>query len=435
MTKVELKETISCGKKFRIEVERERLDTEMTTSLKKIKHQVQIPGFRKGKAPESLISKRFGSLIREEAIKDLIPKVLQEVFEEQGIKPIGEPEISDFTFEEASPITFNVTVEEIPQIDILGFERLKVAKEIFEVTDEDVDRSLERLRHMHAQRTEVDREAQEGDILVVNLQKMDVSGVPIIGEKIDNHVIALDGYSTPSGEFDKQVLGMKKGETRMVRFTYDESIKNPDLVGRTESYSVKVVNIIENRVPELNDEFAKTVGDYGDLNDLREKTRQNLRARSELYAEKKLEFSLINEFIKEYPFEVPNSLVEKVLQSELGNERNSEEGKDLDEEAFRAKARPDAVRAVQTFLILDSIKDKKNIEVTKEEINEELNQVAKENDLAPTELRRNLIRDGRFENFKKDIANHKAYAWMKEVASVAVEIVKQKPEESKVIQP
>ena len=108
MPKVEIKETIGCKKKLNIEVENERFDVELKSALKKIKSEFQIPGFRKGKVPESLLLKRFGNFVREEAVKDMVPKVLNDVFKEQGIKPVGEPEITDFKFDETGPITFTV---------------------------------------------------------------------------------------------------------------------------------------------------------------------------------------------------------------------------------------------------------------------------------------------------------------------------------------
>ena len=435
MSKVEIKETIGCKKKLGVEVESERLDSQMGATLKKMKKEIQVPGFRRGKAPESLLLKRFGSVVREEAIKDMIPDVLQEIFNEQGIRPVGEPEISDFNSDEAGPITFTVTVEEIPKIDITGFEGLRVTKEVQEVADEDVDNYLERIREMKAERNEVDREAQAGDILVVNLQKLDSSGVPIIGEKMEEHIISLDGSGTPSQEFDEQVTGMKKGESKAVRFTYDETIDNPDIVGRTEAYDVEIVKVIENKMPELNDDFARSFGDYADFDDLREKARDSLANQYELSAERKLEHDLIEEFVKQKPFDVPNSMVERVIRSEFENTKKTYGDRPFDEEAYRSRIRPDAVRAVQTFLIADAVKQEKGIDVTQEEVSESLNEIADISGNSVQEVRRNLIKEGRFESFKNDVTQKKVYDWIREVAEINVETVKRKSMESNIITP
>ena len=249
MSKVELKETIGCSKKFKIEVDSERFDQELSLTLKKIKRDVQVPGFRKGKAPEEFLLKRFGDYIREETVKDLLPKVLQDAFKEQGVSPIGEPEISELNIDDSGPISFYVKIDELPEIDLAGFEGLKVVKEIHEVTDDNINASLDRLRNMRAERVEVERAAQQNDILVVNLQKLDSEGAPLPGEKIDNHILILDGHGTPSVEFDKQIIGMVKGDKKTVTFTYDDTISSPELVGTTESYDVELVKVVENRVP------------------------------------------------------------------------------------------------------------------------------------------------------------------------------------------
>ncbi len=435
MPKAEIIETVGCKKKLNIEVENERLDVELKSALKKIKSEVQIPGFRKGKAPESLLLKRFGNIVREEAVKDMIPKVLKDVFEEQGIKPVGEPEITDFKFDETGPITFTVTVEEVSRIDISGFEGLKVTKEVREVTEDDIDNYLERLQQMNAERKEVERGARDGDLIVVNLQKLDSSGVPIIGEKIDGHVISLDGYGTPSPEFDRQVLGMKKGNSKKVQYTYDETIKDPDLIGKTEAYNVEVLQVIENKLPELSDDFAQSLGDYTDLNDMREKVRDNLVNQHEFTAGRKLQSDLINEFVKQNPFEVPPNMVGRVIQSELENARKNSPEQSIDEEVYKAQIRPDAVRAVQTYLIIDAIKEEKGIDVTKEELEERFDKIAESTDKSASEIRRNIIKEGRFDAFKNDIAQEKVFNWIEEVANIKVEIFKPKPEETNIITP
>ena len=433
MPKSEIKETIGCKKKIRVEVESERFDNELALTMKKLKNKVQLPGFRKGKAPEALLLRRFGKAIREEAINDLIPKVLQEVFEEQGINPVSEPEISGLKYDEGTPVVFTVSIEEIPTIDISGFEGMKITKEVTEVTEEDVENYLEQLRRMRAVRTEVDRATQEGDILVVNLQKLDSSGVPLVGDKMEGHVLALDGRSTPSPEFDKQVLGMKKGDAKTVRFTYDESIGNSDLVGKTEAYDVEIVQVIENKIPELDDEFVTSLGQYKDINDLREKTSELLAMQSGHMAERKLRNDMINEFVKSNPFVVPDTMVERVLQSEIENSRKNNPDQPLDEEVIRTQIRPDAVRAVQTYLILDAVKKERGIDVTKEEITERINEIAASTGKDAKELRRSFIKDGRFESLKDEIAQKKAYDWIIEAGNVKEKTVQHKPHESNII--
>lgn len=423
MATVEVKETTGCTTVLAVEVEPERVDDQVNATLRRMKQQVQIPGFRKGKAPESMIMKRFGGLVREEAVKDVIPAVLQEVFAEKDITPVGEPQISDFVFGDDGPMTFTVAVEQMPVLSVDGFEGLAVTKEVVAVTDADVDNYLDRLRQSKAEQVDVDRPAQKNDLLVVNLQKLDSSGVPVIGDKMEGHMIALDGQGTPSPEFDEQVIGMSAGDSKTVRFTYDDSIGNKELVGTEEAYEVEVVKVVENRLPELDDAFAKDMGEFSSLDEFREKTRESLAAHNDMMAERKLQETMITEFVKAYPFDVPQSMVERVIASEMENARRYYQGQEFDEQGFRDRMQADAVRAVQNYVIGEAVKEQKQIEVTKEEIDDRLEKLASMNDQSARDVRRELIKSGRFESFRNDIAQEMVYTWMKEAVAITEETI------------
>ncbi len=433
--KSEIRERVGCSRKLHIEVERERFDEEIKIALKNIRKDVQLPGFRKGKTPEDMLLRRFGDAIREEALKGMIPKVLQEAFEAEGINAVGEPALSDLQVEDNAPISFDVTVEELPQVDIEGFNGLEVTRKVFEITDEDIDASLDRLRTRYAEQEEVDREVRDGDIIVANLQKLDESGVPIIGEKLESRVLHLDGISTPSPDFDRQVVGMKKDDRRKVQFTYDETAENPDLAGTTDGYEVEVLRVFENRKPELTDEFAQSLGDYTDLADLREKTRVGMVRYHDNASERMLRSALIEEFVRQNPFEVPNSMVERVIQGEVRSIKAQYPGQDVDEDALRSKMRPDAVRAVQTYILLDTVKEKQEIEVNREEVDAYIEKDASERGVNARELRRFYIKEGRLDDLKNEIAQEKAYDWIKSVASIKDETVTREAPQSRIIAP
>jgi len=382
-----------------------------------MKHEVQIPGFRKGKAPETLIMKRFGGAVREEAIKDVVPAVLKEILSEKGITPIGDPEITDFVYEESGSLKFTVSVEELPVVDASRFEELEVTRETLEVSDADVDDYLTRMRESRAVREDVDRPAKENDILMVNLQKLDSSGVPIIGEKIENHIVSINGKGTPSPDFDRQIVGMSKGEKKAVRFTYDESINNPELVGTEDAYEVELLRVIENRVPELDNDLAKAMG-YEDVDTLRTKVRESIAFQNDMNAERKMREDLIGEFVKENPFDVPEAMVRRVIDSELEDARRYSRGKSFDEEAFRNRMRADAVRSVQTYIAIEAVKKARGFEATTEEVSDRLERIAALQGKNAREVRRDMIKSGEFESIKNEIAQEKAYEWIKSVAKV-----------------
>lgn len=433
--KSEITECAGCTKKLHIEVERERFEQQVIATLKNVRKEIQMPGFRKGKAPEEMILRRFGASVREEAVRDMIPKVLEDAFAEQGIKPIGEPHLSDLRLEEDGPVVFTVTVEELPEIDLGGFTGLAVTKDVVEVADADVDASLARLCRMRATQEEVDREVRDGDIIMANLQKLDAGGAALIGERMENQVIHLDGRSTPSPDFDRQVMGMKKGETRNIQFTYDESIGNPELVGTTEGYAVEVTRVFENRIPELNEEFAKSLGGYADLADLREKTHAGLARQFEGMSDRKLRGTLIDEFVRQTPFEVPNSMVERVIHSEIERLKEQYPGEAINEEEAHSQMRADAVRAVQTYIILDAVKESQGFEISRDELNARIDEMAAARNANPKELRRTFIKEGRYDELRHEIEQDRAYEWMRSAASVKEVVVPREAPESKIVTP
>ena len=414
MSKVEVKETVGCKTTMTVEVEPERVDSKIQATLDRMKREIQIPGFRKGKAPGDLIMKRFGKVIREEMIKDIIPEVLDEIFKEKNISPVGNPEVADFVYDDTGPMTFTVSVEEVPEIDISGLEGLEVTRETAEVTEENVDEYIRQLRESRAAVDEVDRAAQKNDILMVNLQQIDRSGVPILDKKHREQVIPLDGRSAPSPEFEEQLVGMSRGEKKQIQFTFDERVSIPDLKGTEDGYEVEVVKVFERKLPDVDDEFLKSLGDYADIGDFREKVRETIAANNEIFAERKLRVDLVREFVKKHPFDVPESMTQRIVEMEL--EKLSQQ--QSDQGMLHSQLREQALQAVKNHLLVDAVKKQKGIEASKEDIDKRLEELAAMNGTTAREIRRELIKDGSFDSLKNDIEREKAYQWMKDAADI-----------------
>ena len=184
----------------------------------------------------------------------------------------------------------------------------------------------------------------------------------------------------------------------------------------------------------MNDEFAASFGENTDLAGLREKTRDHLEMQEESYAGQKLRSDLIEEFIRQNPFEVPGSMVNRIVQAEL-NDMKKRSDQQIDIEDYKERLRPNAVRAVQTYLIIDEVKEKNNIEVEKEEITEHLQKIAEANGMDPKDLRRRLIKEGRFDELRNEIAQRKAYDWIIENADITEKKVEKPSEQSNIIAP
>ena len=432
MIKTEVKETIGCTRKLGVEVERERLDSEFAATLSRLKKDIQIPGFRKGRAPEGLIIRKFGPAVREESVRDLIPKIIREVIEEQELKPVGEPQVSDLEFNDDGPLTFTVAIEEVPAIDLDGFSGLEVTKTVYKVGDDEVADTMERYRQMRAEHADVDREAKEGDILHVNLRKLDGTGVPIIGEKTENVALPLDRERLPAPEILDQIAGMKNGDTKAIRFTPTGGDANQ--TADEESYQVEALRVEEVKVPALDDDFAKELG-YDDLGDFQAKTREYLEQRASDEADNRLRGSVMEEFVRQSPFEVPNSMVERIMLSEIEKIRQRYPDESFGDEELMDRMRPDSVRAVQTYLVIEAIQEQQGIEVAKEEIQERLEAMAGQYGMNVRDLRRRLIKDGRFEDIRTDLAREKAYNWIFETVAITEEQAEREQPKSNIITP
>ena len=424
MPKSEVIEQTGCTRKLHVEVERERYDQEFAAALKTLKKDLQIPGFRKGRAPESMLLKRYGDAIRSEAIRDIIPKVLGEVLEKEGINPVNEPDISELNAGDDGPITFDVMVEVVPDIDLEVFDGLEVTRQVEKVTEEQVDETVERYRHMRAQRNEVDRETRPTDIVIANMQKLDHSGVPIIGEKYTDQTIPLETGDGGPSALTEQLTGLKAGDRKIVEIPAPEGT-NED----PAKYEAEIKTVYEYIVPELTDEFAKELGSYEGVEDLKAKVREYLEQQADHAAENALQRAVIEEYVKNAPFDVPDSLVNRVLFSELEKLKGQRRNQPVDEDAYMTQMRPDAVRAVQSYVIIDTIKTKQKLEATADEINERIDQMAQANNMESKQLRRHLIKEGQYNELKDNILQKKAYDWIKNTMTVHEEEIE--PGESK----
>jgi trigger factor len=198
---------------------------------------------------------------------------------------------------------------------------------------------------------------------------------------------------------------------------------------------VEVARVFENRIPELTDEFVQSLGSFTDVRDLREKTRASLVRQQESLSERKLRDALIEEYVRQNPFEVPNSMVERIIHNQLNNLKKEYPDEQIDEDALHSRIRPDAVRAVQTYILLEEIKKKQDIDVSRDEVNERIDRDAQIRNVNPKELRRSYIKDGLLEDVKNEIAQDKAYDWLKSVVTVTEEVIPREAPQSRIITP
>ncbi len=266
--KVSVTELEQGKKQLQVEVPPEMLQKEMEPFYRKYQRTVQLPGFRKGKVPLEMLKKSYyGHLIKEEALGEILPKLYQKATKIGKVKPISAADIEQVDYEEGKPLRFAASVEVEPEIEVKDYKGLEVVKQVRQVSDDDVETRIQQLRMENSVERVVERPAKEGDLLLIDLQKLDKTGVPIVGDKLENELVELTGKSL------KELPGISKGEERKVVFTYPKDHPNTDLAGTQTSYLVTVKEIRERELPALDSEFAKDVSDCSTVEELREKVR------------------------------------------------------------------------------------------------------------------------------------------------------------------
>ena len=341
-----------------VEVEASRIDAAVNKALRRYQKRLEIPGFRKGKVPLRIVEARFGSSIRGEVLRDILPSLLEEATREAGLRPAAPPKISQLNHEPGGDLTFTAELDVWPEIKAEHYENLAVTRVVHEVADEEIGAQLEDLRRNQATERVVERPLANGDVLVADLQRLDDSGLPIIGDKYEKRHILIGDENALSPEFEEALVGMGAGEERKVRFAYRDDLPNEQLAGQTAHFAVSAHEVRERTLPELDDEFAKDLGEqFQTLDDLRQHLSRQIQEQWEYMAQQRLRSELIGQLILKNDFELPESMVDNYLDS-LEREDADRDRDHSDEE------REQATRQLKSYLLLESVRQQAEVEVT-----------------------------------------------------------------------
>lgn len=347
------------ARELAVEVEAARIDAAFNKALRQYQKRLEIPGFRKGKVPLRIVEARFGRSIRGEVLGDLLPSLLEEATQAAGLRPAAPPKISQLDHESEGGLTFTADLDIWPDVKAEHYENLAATRMIHEVTDEEIDAHLEEVRRRHATERVVERPLAKGDVLVADLQRLDDSGLPIIGDKYEKRHILIDDENDPSPEFVAALVGMGAGEERKVRFTDQE-----EPADRPVHFAVAAHEVRERTLPELDDEFAKDLGEqFQTLDDLRQHLGEQVQGRWAYMAQQRLHGELVSQLIKKNDFELPESMVDNYLSLER---EHADPDPDHDH-SHSDEERAQATRQLKSYILLESVRQQAGIEVTDEE--------------------------------------------------------------------
>jgi trigger factor len=343
-------------KQIEVNVPYENLKPKFEDSYNKYKKTIQLEGFRKGKVPMSLIKKVFGAKIEQEVAENSVSDYLQDIIEEHKIKFHNLEKVESLEFNIEEGLKFKAIVKVEPEIFLKKYKGLTVEKEIYEVTDDDINLSLKNLRERHATMNNIENEAQEGHYIVADLQKTDGAGLPLIGEKFENRYFQIGGDNVDEN-IKNQLLGVKAGDKRQISLPSPENEESKE-----EFYSVEVKEVKEKIIPELDDDFAKDVGDYDNLDQLKEMIRDNIKKQSQAGDKQKFHNELIDQVIKSNPIDLPDFMIEDFLSAFVKNMKNGQQ-ENVDEKELQERYRADAVWNLKWIHIRDKISEIEEIKI------------------------------------------------------------------------
>jgi trigger factor len=402
------------------------VETETERVVGSIQQRARLPGFRPGKAPAGLIRKQFEGDIRQQVLESLVPKFLQQELDKAELRIVGTPDISDVHFHRGEPLRFKAEFEVLPEIELKEYRDLVVSYQDPQVTDDDVAKRLEEIRDQKADYSNVDpRPIVDGDYAVVAIESLaGVEGPPVKQDEMMLHVGAED--TLPA--FTENLRGMSPGEEKDFEVTYPEDYGQTKLAGRTIRFHSVVKGIRKKELPELHDEFAQDLGDFRNVGELREALQKTISAQRQLEAQREAKDKIVEVLVDMHDFPVPEAFIDRQIRNRIEQTLHSlaEEGVDaskiqLDWQKLKTSQRDKALREVKASLLLSRIAERETIAATRDEVDKEVERIAKQQREPFAAVRLRFEKDGTLGRIASHIQTEKTLNFLFEHARKAAE--------------
>jgi trigger factor len=405
-----------CTRELVLDIPAEEVTKAYRSVAANYRKYAKIPGFRAGKVPETVIRRRYAAEIRKEVIDSLLPERFNKGVHDLGVKPVGQPQVTELTVEDGQPLHVKAAFEYIPDFSIDGYQSVTVDKPSVEITEEEYRQELEQLRESRAtiEPVEEDRPLVDGDWAQITYKGQiegDAEAAPVAGE---DSLVEIGGKDTVEA-FSSALRGAKAGQELKAEVIYPADYAEPKLAGKTVAYEVEVKAIKKRTVPELNDDFAKEIGAYESLADLEARVREYMATRKRRSVEGETKDRLFAALTERYPFPVPESLVQEQIDARLerglralaAQGMNPEQMRKLDFVRLRAAQRDSAIAEVKSTVLLDRIAQAENIAVSDEELDNELQLAALQSREPLDTLKVRLTQDGGMARIREQLRREK----------------------------
>ncbi len=400
-------------KKLHIQVTPDTIAQEMVKAVSDIAKKAKIPGFRPGKAPKAVVERHYAAEIESEVMNKVISTSYLQALDEHKLSPVDAPSITNISpFDKSSPLNFTAVVEVRPEFELGSYEGIEVKDAGTEVTEHELNETIDRLREMYAQLEVVEgRPLEKTDTAIIDFEGFR-EGKSIEGAKASDHMLALGTSSLIPG-FEEQLIGMNRGETREIKVNFPEDYNNKELAGKDATFKVTLKEIKKKVLPEVNDEFAKDIGGNKSVDELKEGIKKDLEARKKDELASAQREEILSKLVGAHTFDVPQGMVERELQSMARHHatRMARKGMDMktfDIAKFRDENKAMAEKRVKGLLLLDVIADKEQITVSDQEVNGALAVMARSAGQSVDAVRKYYESlDGGMENLRSSLVHEK----------------------------
>lgn len=404
-----------------IEVPAEDVQSETERVVAGIQKKVRLPGFRPGKAPASMVKTRFATDIRQDVIEALVPKYFREAVEKDGLEVVGRPNVTDVHFHDGEPLKFTAEFEVAPEVELGAYRGLTVHYAEPEVAEEDITERLDQIREQKAEYVNEDpRPLTDGDFAVVSLES--VSGTE---EHIQQDEMMLQiGDEATMKEFSEGLRGASPDEEREIVVEYPDDYDRESLAGKTVTFKAVVKAVRRKELPELNDEFAKDLGDFQTLDELKEMIRKGIFHEREHRAQDASKHQIIDKLVETHDFPVPEAYIDRQVEMNVENQLRQIAGQgidprqlNLDWAKLKESQKDQATKDVMASLILDKIATVEAINPTQEEVDAQVQRIAQQKQEAVAVTRASLEKDGTLGRIAGQIRTEKTLNFLFEHAT------------------
>ena len=430
-------------REIQVEIPVDEVNRQTNSLIQKYQKVARIPGFRRGHVPASIIRQRFSEEIKTDMVEALIPRFFRQEAERLSLHPVSQPRVTDLHLHDGEPLRFKAAFEILPEIKLEGYKELRAEHPEVAVAEADVEQALNEVRERHATFNPIEgRTLADGDFAQVSLDGHPKPGESKPGEAktvetktegktgegkagggqpvhMDEVLVEIAGENTMP-EFTANLRGASAGDERTFDVSYPEDTQDKRLAGKTFTYAVKVQGIKQKSLPEMNDEFAKQLGEFQTMDDVRKAIREQMEAERKHQAEHEAKDKLVGELIRRNDFEVPESLVEQQIDIRLerglralaAQGLTAEQMKKMDLERLRVGQRDQAIHDVKAALLLERVAEEENIQVSEEEFDRELEALAQQSKQTSEAVRARLTRDGALDRIRTRIRNEKTLEFL-----------------------